>query len=291
MQTPPQFLSSMTPLVTQYDSFIVDLWGVIHDGQELYTGVEETLLEIQQQNKQLIFLSNAPYRANNVVLLLEQLGISSDLYECIVTSGETFWQTLASPEKHPFFTPSGNHFFFLGNSSDFGFMQGLNYIQTHDVAKADFMLILDYYEDQHSLSGIMQAFEIAVRRKIPLICVNPDKKVVTMQGKVVYCSGIIAEKYQEMGGEVIYFGKPYPAVYQACLASIPGSNRIIAIGDGLETDIKGANSQHIPSVLVTSGITQQHTGKPGSATYQTNCLALFERENIQPDYVLGGFRL
>lgn len=291
MKKTPEFLPSVMALHDQYDAFIIDLWGVIHDGQELYQGVRESLSALREKGKKIIFLSNAPYRATRVAGLLHGLGINNSLYDAIVTSGEVAWQSLAFPEKHTFFTPRGKRYFYMGIKEDLWLTENRHYTETGHIENADFILILDYHPHYQSREEITALLEKAVSHTIPLVCVNPDKQIVTLSGDIIYCAGIIAEQYGDMGGEVIYFGKPYPAAYAFALGLLQDSaaNRILAIGDGLETDIKGANAHHLASVLVTGGIAKQHVGEPGSGDYPQKCTALFEKEQIFPDFVLGGF--
>jgi len=291
MPLSPRFPASFASIFSEYDGFIVDLWGVIHDGQRLYPGVMRTLELLHQREKKVVFLSNAPYRRQRVAGLLESLGVTQLYYHAIVTSGETAWEYLASPEKHALSLQGSNCYLLYQFHENSGFLNGLPYHLTRRIEEAGFLLLLDYYESIQPWSEVVRILEAAQRRNLPLICVNPDKKVVTLAQEAIACSGVVAEYYAQNGGEVLYFGKPYPAVYEKALEQLPGIDysHILAVGDGLETDIRGANGQGLASVLVTGGIMQRHTGLSEDADYEARCMALFEREQNAPSFVLGTF--
>lgn len=244
---------SVRTLADLYDAFIVDLWGVIHDGRMLYPGVISCLEELRTQRKAIIFLSNAPRRASRAEEVLERLGIPRTLYDTIITSGEVVFEYVQSTSHH-----LGKYFFIIGPDSDDGLLDGLpDYIRVKHPTDADFVIVTGFDRDDSVLKEVLPDIEMSLVHRLPLICANPDMEVVRQNGTRALCAGVIAYHYKKLGGEVLFFGKPYPDVYQKCrdyLAAKSESMKIAAIGDNLETDIGGANHQKIDSYLVTGGV-------------------------------------
>lgn len=240
-------------LANHYDAFIIDLWGVIHDGRTLYPGVISCLEQLRAQQKHIIFLSNAPRRALRAELVLDRLGVPRNLYDTVITSGEVVFEYIQSGSHH-----LGHHFFIIGPDSDDGLLDGLpDYHRVMHPKEADFVIVTGFDRDDSVLKDVLPDVEMSLVYRLPLICANPDIEVVRQNGTRALCAGVIAYHYKKLGGEVLFFGKPYPDVYQKCrdyLSTLSHSGRIVAIGDNLETDIAGANHQQIDSFLVTGGI-------------------------------------
>jgi HAD superfamily hydrolase (TIGR01459 family) len=285
-----KFLSSIASIAEKYDAFLLDLWGVIHDGQQLYPNVKECLINLHKKDKKIVLLSNAPRRSLIVQQALEAMGISHDMYEAIVTSGETAYHCLAHPESS-FFKPRGKKYIYIGLEKDRRILNGLHYEEAEHPEFAQFILLAHSFYDNQPIGELMPILEQCLALGLPLLCINPDKEVVRLGGERVYCAGLIAEKYRMMGGEVIYFGKPHRAVYEACMQVLPGieKSRIMAIGDGLKTDIEGAKKSGIDCTLVTGGVLKDTVGKPEDKGYADKCKSLFEQENISPDMVVPVF--
>jgi HAD superfamily hydrolase (TIGR01459 family) len=249
-------LRSLRGCLEAYDAFIIDLWGVIHDGQHLYDGVIDTLAMLHNAGKKVIFLSNAPRRAARSKANLDRMGINAAYYEALITSGEVAFSWFEEG-KMPF--AKGARFVNLGPERDDGILDGSGYIRVMDTEEADFLVATGYDHDLSPLDEKDMHLLAGKERNLPLICVNPDIIVVRHSGVEVPCAGIVAERYEKMGGEVSYFGKPYPQVYDACFAlfdsmGIHNKARIAAIGDNLHTDIKGAHAIGIDSYLIAGGI-------------------------------------
>lgn len=285
-----RLLNSVSSLTTDYDLFILDLWGVIHDGQHLYPEVKQCLEQLRKNGKNIVFLSNAPRRAHIVAEMLLHMGINSDLYDKIVTSGEVFHQSLAHPEQS-FFKPHGRNYFYIGMQRDQNILDGLHYEEVKQPESAQFVMLSHSYYDNQPISELIPVLQNCVRHKLPLLCVNPDKEVVSLSGEYVYCAGVIAEEYRMMGGETTYFGKPYHAVYEASLSGFEhiDKKRIIAVGDGLKTDIAGAINTGIKNVLVTGGIIKEVIGDHKAEGYNENLLQFLDEEQIKPDFIIPAF--
>lgn len=242
METIPSF----APLAEHYDAFLVDLWGVVHDGTALYAGARQCLEELHRAGKGVVFISNAPRRSEKAAKVLDGLGISRALYQTVVTSGEVGFAALAQePPKR---------YFYIGPERDADVLNGLDY---HSVAleQADFILNVGFGSEQDGLPNVQAELQLAVARGLPMVCLNPDLEVVKISGARFPCAGAIAQTYEAIGGEVRYFGKPHPEIYITCLAHLQvDKKRILAIGDSLRTDIDGANRSGIDSLLIKGGI-------------------------------------
>ena len=270
----------------KYQFFIFDIWGVIHDGTELYPNTIATLEYLKKQNKKVCLLSNAPRRSFKAEELLKKFNIGDDLYEFILTSGEATYEHLAKSNEF------GKKYFYLGPQKDIDLLDGLDYEISKNVNECDFALVTGFDGDDSTIEEKMEDLNDALKANLKMICVNPDMIVIKKTGKTLLCAGQIAKKYQELGGEVIYFGKPYPQVYEKVMKRFLLQNdsvgKILAIGDGLETDIAGANNYKIDSVFVTSGIISATLGNeygqlPSFDKLQQQC----KLHNAFPTYVIS----
>jgi HAD superfamily hydrolase (TIGR01459 family) len=284
-----KFLTGISKLAVRYDAFILDLWGVIHDGQHLYPGVAECLENLRDNQKKIVFLSNAPRRIQQVEGVLQRMGITNNLYDKIVTSGEVFYQSLAHPEKS-FFKPHGRHYLYIGLEKDRNILSGLHYEEVKHPEAAQFILLSHSYYDNQPMKEIYPLLQSCIKLKLPLLCINPDTEIVRLDGEHVYCAGVIAEEYRMMGGEIFYFGKPHRAVYEECLHDLDtDKKRIVVIGDNLKTDITGASKTGLANVLVTGGVLKKSTGELTAENFEQKLAKIFKQEGATPDYIIGEF--
>lgn len=290
MKSGAQFYPSFAPLVDRYDAFILDLWGVIHDGRQLYPGAKKCLEKLRCTGKNIILLSNAPRRAAKVAEALENMGIHASLYDTLITSGEAAYQTLAQPRPSSFY-PSGKQYFYIGLEKDRKLLAGLPFEEVPAPEDAQFFVLAHSYYDNQPLFELLPLLERCRSKNLVAFCINPDSEVVRLGGERVYCAGYLAQHYSQMGGQVLYFGKPHPIVYDLALSALKNmpTQRILAVGDNLATDIQGAHNAKIANALVTGGILQELVGAPSSPTYEKACETLFNQENITPDFVIPCF--
>lgn len=274
-----QFLPSLSPIAPNYDAFLLDLWGCVHDGTALYPGAAECLRELKSSGKRVLFLSNAPRRAVRAQVVLDRLGIPRDLYEAVVTSGEVGYAALAG-------TPLPSTYFYIGPPHDADVLSGLPYRPAQTLEQAGFILNVGFGSEGEGRQDWRELLAPALKLGLPMVCLNPDLEVVKITGERHPCAGIIAKEYESLGGRVTYFGKPYPEVYEHCLALWPGTprGRILAVGDGLHTDILGAKRSGIASALVTGGILHKELGDVSEQAVR----AYLATQDVQPDYVLPG---
>lgn len=283
----PELMTHIAPLADRFDYFIIDLWGVMHDGLHTYPGALAALESLRNRNKKIIFLSNAPRRAEKAIMVLDKLGIGKHLYDHLLTSGEVTHHHLAANRE-----ALGKHYVYIGPGKDMDLAHGLDYEMVEKASDADFALITGYDSEASTFEEKREQFEDCLSEKLPLICANPDMEVVRQNGTRQICAGLFAKEYIARGGAVTYFGKPYSDVYHECMAffGAPDVSKICAIGDALETDIKGANAHGIFSVLCTGGILAAHLGcKSGALPDATALEKLCTAEKIFPKVAIPAF--
>jgi HAD superfamily hydrolase (TIGR01459 family) len=279
-----QFLESIEQTLAQYDGYILDLWGVVHDGEKLYAGVRETFAMLREQGKQIVILSNAPRRSHRAAEVLVRLGISEHHYDHVITSGEVMFSHLSRTQEH------GRHYYFIGPDKDLDVLEGLDYTRS-GLLHADFLLNVGFFYDGQPMSELETALLTAARLRKPMICANPDLVVVRQSGERLGCAGVIAQSYAGMGGKVHYFGKPHKVVYDACLSRFDSvtPSRILAVGDSLHTDILGANQAGIDACLVTGGILHEVLYAEGSGLDEQKLAALCAQDEAMPTMVVPRF--
>ena len=269
-----QIISSISSIIDEYDAYIIDLWGVIHDGTQAYSGALEAVKHLKAKGKKIIFLSNAPRQASKAKITLDRLGITKNLYDKIITSGQAAHNQLSECEANgePFSQSEAllgggeysstnlkqtkkTKYYYLGPSKDEDVIADLkNYSKTNNPEEAAFILNAGFEYDFQPEAEIMPTLERLIQNNLELICINPDMEVVKQDGTKLLCAGWVGGKYAELGGKVKYFGKPHARVYELCFEYFGGDKRILAIGDNLDTDIKGANKMEIDSLLISGGI-------------------------------------
>jgi len=239
-------------ILDDYDLFFIDLWGVVHNGIELHENAIYTLSKIKEAKKNYILLTNAP-RPNKIVkIFLEKLGLDKSMRENVFTSGEAALGYLK--KKHP-----DQKFYHIGPPRDYDLFIDFKNEKTENISKSDYLLCTGLY-DQHDqdLNYYQKLLKNFATKK--MICTNPDL-IVDRGKKREYCAGSVAMIFEKIGGKVIYFGKPYPEVYNQATRS--NKKKIIAIGDNLRTDIKGANNMSYDSLVITSGVHNKEFKKEG----------------------------
>jgi HAD superfamily hydrolase (TIGR01459 family) len=247
-------VDGMRELAPQYDGFILDLWGVVHDGVRPYPGVLDGMERLIAAGRRLVLLSNAPRRADDVVRRIAAIGVPEGLYHGVMSSGEEAWRCLHD-RREPFYAALGRRCLQIGSDRDLEMRIGLDLAFVETVADAEFILNTGPAEWEDTIDDYAALLAAARARDLPMVCANPDL-VVMHGGKMALCAGALAEHYEKIGGRVRWHGKPYPSVYDSCLAllGIADRRRILAIGDSLRTDIAGAAAAGIASLLIAGGI-------------------------------------
>jgi HAD superfamily hydrolase (TIGR01459 family) len=256
-----EHLRGFESLARRHSGFILDLWGVIHDGVTPYPGAADCLAHIRDLGKPAVLLSNAPRRAHAAQAALRAMGIADDLYTGILTSGEATHIALRDRTDR-WFALLGRRMYHLGPDRDRNVFDTLDLDIVDYPAQADFVLNtgpddLAGPTEVADWDSLLRSFRA---HTLPMVCANPDLEVIR-GGTRVICAGALAQHYETLGGDVRWIGKPDPAIYTPVLAMLgttPGET--LAVGDSLRTDIAGAKSRDIPSCWVLGGIHEAELG-------------------------------
>jgi HAD superfamily hydrolase (TIGR01459 family) len=249
--------NSVSDIITRYDAFLIDLWGVIHDGHDPYAGAAHCLLKLQEAGKHVIFVSNAPRRAYRAASKLDEMGIDTSHYNHILTSGEVTFDYVAS-NIHTL----GKRYLMIGPSRDDGLLDNTGCVRVYDAKDADFVVVTGFSQDNSEIEHDLPTLHACLDQKLPMLCANPDIVVVRLDGSRSLCAGVIAGHYEKLGGNVHYFGKPYKEAFDQALSfisEIPLS-RIAMIGDNLDTDIKGGKLAGLDTFCIAGGILAEKLG-------------------------------
>ena len=232
-------------IIDRYDLFFIDLWGVIHNGIELYEHSLEVLEKLRIENKEFVLLTNAPRPKEDVINFLKNLGLKKH-FDNIFTSGEAAQSYLTNELNK-------QKFFHIGPSKDSNLFKNIKKNNVLSINDSDYLLCTGLFEDhEDDLSFYKELLSKHILKK--MICTNPDL-IVDRGNKREYCAGSVAKSFEEIKGKVIYFGKPHPTIYNFSTDLI--NKKVLCIGDNLNTDIKGANIQKFDSLLITNGIHRQ----------------------------------
>ena len=253
LQSSPRFVDGIGTLADRYHAFILDQWGVLHDGAAPYPGVMEVLAALKERGKAVVLLSNSGRRAGFSGERLRKMGFVPEEFAGVVTSGEATWQLMRHRRAAPW-DRLGRRCLLLTIFGDKGVVEGLDLDLAQGVEDADFILASGV-EPEQTLDGLRPLAEAGVAKGIPVVCSNPDLVAVSRDALTI-APGAFAKLYRELGGEVHYVGKPNRPIYQACLDALPGVDpaAIVCVGDSLEHDIAGAAGVGLDSVFVTQGI-------------------------------------
>lgn len=287
MSTPTmQRLDGLSEIVDPYDALVVDLWGVIHDGQRMYPGAADTLKALKAAGKTILFLSNAPRRAEKAENVLYNLGVAKEDFDYILTSGEATFDFLKNTDQFQ------KAYTYIGPEKDRDLLAGLDYEEVEHAKDAGFALVTGY-EGVHSVSEEKrEILDDALKHGLTLICANPDMEVVKLDGKRWLCAGQQAAYFEKQGGHVLYFGKPHAPIYEKALEmlGLDQSANILAIGDNLDTDIPGGNGMGMDTVLVTAGVLSIELGLSYGEHADASAIQPFiTRDEQTPSYVIPSF--
>jgi len=261
-----QLISGLRELAPRYDGFILDLWGVIHDGLAPLPGAIDCLQSLIDAGRRIVLLSNAPRRADDVVRRITAVGVPVGLYHDVMSSGEEAWQHLKRRED-PFYAALGRRCLHIGSERDLEIREGLGLDYVDAPADAQFVLNTGPAGWDDRIEDYEPILREALARGLPMVCANPD--LVVQRGSTLHlCAGALAKWYEEAGGRVRWHGKPFRLVYDSCLVllGIGERSRILAIGDSLRTDIAGAAGAGIDSLLIAGGIHADEFGLRGEQT-------------------------
>ncbi|QQS14288.1 MAG: TIGR01459 family HAD-type hydrolase [Rhodospirillales bacterium] len=287
-------IGGVSAVIDRYDAFVLDLWGVVHNGREPYPGVLDCLTRLKAAGKGTLLLSNAPRRAYAAVGRLAEMGVTRDLFGDILTSGDDTWHALrtrGAPDAEPFYRDLGRRAFLLGAGRDLSLFDEVDVEQVRDVSGADFILCTNLFEYGDTPDTYAALLREGRARDLPMICANPDL-VVVIGETLEYCAGAIGAAYEKLGGFVMYHGKPHAPVYARARAMLGGADprRVLCVGDSLRTDIAGANAAGLDSLLVTGGIHKDEFVDAAGAIDPARIAAMAAREKARPTWIGPGLR-
>ena len=236
-------LNGLQSIADNYDLFYIDLWGVVHNGINLHKHAILVLEELKKMDKEFVLLTNAPRPTNIVTRQLEKMGMEKILRDHVFTSGQAALFFLKKNYKD-------KYFFHIGPPKDFDLFCDFKQFKKNEIDISEYLLCSGLFEDHFDdLEYYKTLLEKHTNKK--MICTNPDL-IVDRGNKRELCAGSVAMVFEKMGGKVIYFGKPYPEVYNQAINN--KDKKILCIGDNLNTDIKGANLQNFDSLIISDGI-------------------------------------
>ena len=244
----PRLISGLSEIAPGHDALICDVWGVVHDGHRHHPAAAEALTRFKEQHGPVVLLTNAPRVPAEVAAQCASYGLPPDCYDAIVSSGGAAQGELARR--------SASHalaLHYIGPDRDLTMIEGLD-IRRTGIADAEVALAIGLRDDMAETPADYAAELAAMRaRGLVMLCANPDL-VVHRGARLVYCAGALAKDYEALGGEVIYYGKPHLPVYEAALKAAGNPKRPLAVGDGLLTDIKGANEAGLEALFIADGV-------------------------------------
>jgi len=275
MANPPAILRGLSAIAPDYDALVCDVWGVLHNGQRARAPAVDALQRFRKHHGPVVLLSNAPRPVSAVIQQFAGLGVPPDCYDAIVTSGAAAHDDLkqrAHGERLPILH--------IGPERDRGVFENLP-IDCVKAEEASVVLCTGLFDDDNETPDDYRTMLAPLAaRKLTMLCANPD--IVVQRGaSLIYCAGAIARVYEDMGGEVVYYGKPYLPVYEMTLARAREAAgreiaRPLAIGDGLATDILGANRAGLDALFIADGV---HGEELGAVTAE-NLARLFAKAGV-----------
>jgi HAD superfamily hydrolase (TIGR01459 family) len=254
----PDLIERFAPLARAYDVLFCDVWGVVHNGVTAFAPAGKALTAFRAGRGTVMLITNAPRPGAAVQRILDRLGVPRDAYDAIMSSGDVTRNVVENRR--------GESVFHLGPARDLPLFTGLD-VTFAGLENADYVVCSGLFDDTAETPADYRALLAAMRaRSLFMVCANPDI-VVERGDKLVYCAGALADAYAELGGKVLYCGKPHVPIYAAALAraaalrgETPPLARVLAIGDSVRTDLKGAAAFGIDCVFVISGIHAEELG-------------------------------
>ena len=247
----PLLIKGLHEIANDYNAILCDVWGVLHNGHDPFAGADRALAQFREAGGKVLLLSNAPRPGTAVVARLDEIGVSREAYDDILTSGDVARALLADRGQQ---SQTCHH---IGPAKDADLLAGID-IQFTGIDEADFILLSGMNDDTvDTPEDYLSAMDTWHARDLQLVCANPDRQV-QFGDRVIYCAGAVAEIYEQNGGDVVWLGKPYQPVYERARAQLndmlDAHPRILAIGDGPKTDIPGAQRAGIDALFISGGL-------------------------------------
>ncbi len=283
----PRALETLDDLVDQYDAVLCDIWGVIHNGRTAFTPAVAALRRFRAAGRLVILISNVPKPRDPIPGQLARLGVPADAYDAIVTSGDAIRAELRARAPGPMYRIGPAEF-------DASLWADLGLAFEPDLDCAAFVGVSGLNDDRIETPGDYAALLARARsRDLELLCANPDIQV-RVGDRLVWCAGALARDYERIGGRVVMAGKPYPPIYALARAEIArlrggvlAASRLLAIGDGMGTDILGANREGLDALFVATGLGGESLVAAGRFSPEKAAAALAQN-GVSARYVAAG---
>ncbi|QFU09622.1 UMP phosphatase [Rhodobacteraceae bacterium THAF1] len=289
-----QIVHSLSEISEQYDALFCDLWGCVHDGIKALPEAVAALQAFRAKGGMVVLLTNAPRPRADVAEQIAKFGVPDDAWDTIATSGDAARVAL-------FTGALGQKVYHIGEPRDQGFFEPLNLVENPvaieqvPLSQAEGIVCTGPFDPKANPDVLRPQLLEAKTRGLTMLNANPDM-VVDRGDSREWCGGAVAQLYEQMGGAVLAFGKPHPPVYdmarrrlaEAGAASIP-DERILAIGDGILTDVKGALLEKLDVLFVTGGLAAAETNVDGEPQPE-RLDAFLGREGFDPNYTIGMLR-
>ena len=278
--------SGLSALADRYDVLLCDVWGVIHNGVESYPEACQALVEWRAHHGPVILISNAPRPSADVVEQLDSLGVPREAWSAFVTSGDATRALLAARAPAKVWR--------IGPVRDAPLYAGFDLDLSGSDQDADFIGCSGLFDDETEVpEDYLDRLAVAAARGLTLICANPDR-VVQRGDRLIYCGGALADLYETLGGQVLMAGKPFAPIYDLALAeaeALKGGpvdrSRVLCIGDGVITDVKGAHDQKLDCLFIAKGIHGEAALGPDGKLDPTKVEGLLAAENLGATHAMG----
>jgi HAD superfamily hydrolase (TIGR01459 family) len=282
------FIERIEPLARRYDVLLCDIWGVVHNGMAAFPAACDALTRFRSGGGTVILITNAPRASDAVVRILDRMNVSKQVYDAITSSGDVTRGVVAARP--------GQRVFHLGPERDHSIFTGLD-VNFTPIESADYVVCSGLFDDTIETPDNYRDMLAAMHaRSLFMVCANPDV-VVERGDTLVYCAGALADAYAALGGEVLYCGKPHAPIYDMALktaaalrgGTAPARNRVLAIGDSVRTDLKGAAAFGLDVMFVTSGLHAEHYGSREAPDLDA-LNRVFADANVAPKAVMSGLK-
>ncbi|MDO5622333.1 MAG: TIGR01459 family HAD-type hydrolase [Paracoccus sp. (in: a-proteobacteria)] len=287
-----RIIGNLAEIGPDYDILFCDLWGCLHNGRQPYPAAVAALQGFRQGGGQVVLLTNAPRPSRFVIESLDRMGVPRDAWDAVVSSGDAAQDAM-------FAGAVGRRVWHLGPEKDDGFFtdipaewQGQADIERVSFEEAEGIICTGpFHEDTETPDDYRARLMLARERGMKLLCANPDI-VVDMGEHRIYCAGALAALYEDIGGTSLYFGKPHPPIYDLARRRIdaPEGARILAIGDGINTDVAGAASEGIDSLFITGGLAAAQMGADVENPSEVKLAEFLRIHQLNPTWVMGRLR-
>ncbi len=287
-----QTLAGIRELAARYDAFLLDQWGVLHDGAHALPGALDCLARLRAAATRVVILSNSGRSGEANARAMRRFGITPDLYDAVVTAGDDARAAFATRSDR-FHRTLGRRALVIARHGDESQVTDFGLVATADVACADLVFVLSVDAAGHTVRDCERSLVAARARDLPLVCANPDVTVVS-HGRVIAGPGAIAQRYAALGGRVRYHGKPDRGIYTLALAALARlgvvPERTVAVGDSLPNDIAGARGAGLASALVAGGIHREALGvATGGLPDAAHWAAFMATAAVVPEYLVAAF--